>query len=185
MALLKTPHFAELAAAVVQSLPCDLDPTIAQGWIENRKALMEVLRNALCPGVYMQVFPIWKTIQLGTGKDVHRLVTEWGSHEINLVKLTVADLGFKGGATMLSVYVRAQDLGLKLCPQEAGPYIRRQCVGLTSEEVLWVAMETIVDSSGNPNNLSALCNADGPWTDSDHYNPHSHCDENSVFVFCK
>ncbi len=49
MALLKTPQFAELAAAVVQSLPCDISIDVAQGWIENRGGLAEVLRNALCP----------------------------------------------------------------------------------------------------------------------------------------
>ncbi len=42
-------HFAELASAVIQQLPRDIDSTTAQGWIENRTALQKVLRAALLP----------------------------------------------------------------------------------------------------------------------------------------
>ena len=48
-ASIETGHFAELASAVVQQLPRDIDSTVAQGWIENRSALQRVLRAALLP----------------------------------------------------------------------------------------------------------------------------------------
>ncbi len=48
-ASIETGHFAELASAVVQQLPRDIDATTAQGWIENRSELQRALRVALLP----------------------------------------------------------------------------------------------------------------------------------------
>lgn len=42
-------QFVALAAAVVQQLPRDLDPTLAQRWIERQGDLRVVLRQALSP----------------------------------------------------------------------------------------------------------------------------------------
>jgi hypothetical protein len=44
-----TNQFAELVAAVARSLPRDMNPTVAQGWITNQRALASNLRQALCP----------------------------------------------------------------------------------------------------------------------------------------
>lgn len=51
---IQTDQFAELAAAVVQSLPRDMDPNTAQGWITNREALAKVLWEALVPPSELQ-----------------------------------------------------------------------------------------------------------------------------------
>jgi hypothetical protein len=40
------------------------------------------------------------------------------------VELTVRDLGFPEGATLPELYNQAKELGLDLCPLDAGPYIR-------------------------------------------------------------
>lgn len=42
-------QFAELAAAVLRSLPRELSVDVSQGWIENQAALAKVLREALEP----------------------------------------------------------------------------------------------------------------------------------------
>jgi hypothetical protein len=42
-------QFAELAAAVVQQLPRDMDATTSQNWITNRGSLQRILREALMP----------------------------------------------------------------------------------------------------------------------------------------
>lgn len=42
-------QFVEFTSAVVRSLPRDLDPTTTQGWIQNQRALTDVLRKALKP----------------------------------------------------------------------------------------------------------------------------------------
>ena len=45
---------------------------------------------------------------------------------LQLIELTVADLGFPDGAALSKIYQRANELGLKLCPLEAVPYLRLQ-----------------------------------------------------------
>src|SRR3989344_3945268 len=47
--MLETAQFAEFASAVVRQLPRDLDPTTAQGWIQNQRALADTLRKVLKP----------------------------------------------------------------------------------------------------------------------------------------
>ena len=44
---METNQFAEFVSAVVRSLPRDLNPTTAQGWIQNQGALTSALRKAL------------------------------------------------------------------------------------------------------------------------------------------
>ncbi|MDP2704488.1 MAG: hypothetical protein Q8P01_04735, partial [bacterium] len=44
--------------------------------------------------------------------------------EATLIRLTVADLGFKSSATTDQIYERAQILGLELCPADTGPNYR-------------------------------------------------------------
>ncbi|MBI2021220.1 hypothetical protein HYS99_01765 [Candidatus Giovannonibacteria bacterium] len=48
-ASMTTGQFREFAGAVLRSLPDDLDPTTAQGWIENQESLRKILREALTP----------------------------------------------------------------------------------------------------------------------------------------
>jgi hypothetical protein len=43
----ETKQFAEFSAAVVRSLPRDLDSSVAQGWITNQESLARVLAWAL------------------------------------------------------------------------------------------------------------------------------------------
>lgn len=48
--------------------------------------------------------------------------------EATLIRLTVADLGFKSNATIDQIYERAQILGLELCPADTGPNYRLNTV---------------------------------------------------------
>jgi len=48
-ASMTTGQFREFAGAVLRFLPDDLDPTTAQGWIENQESLRKILREALTP----------------------------------------------------------------------------------------------------------------------------------------
>lgn len=57
-ASIDTRQFAELAATVIQQLPRDIPPTIAQRWIENRFELQRVLRNALLTGQATEPTPV-------------------------------------------------------------------------------------------------------------------------------
>lgn len=63
--VIQVDQFAEFAAYVVRSLPRDIDPTIAQGWIGNTQALSKVLREALMPS------------QMVETPDVSVLLADW------------------------------------------------------------------------------------------------------------
>ena len=97
------------------------------------------------------IFPVWKTIKLGTGlktaDDFRQAlkasgfeIGNWANEilgkpaftaaaketEVELVRVSVAERGFKNGATRKDIYQRAQELGLELCPNEVGPQLRLQ-----------------------------------------------------------
>ena len=161
----------KFCSAVIEALP-EVPEDIMQGWIANPRGLQKVLRDALVPP---PVFQIWKTIKLGTSlktaDDFRRalkqagckLGNKWGNDVIDqcaftasetetdadLVVISVAELGFKNGATRTDIYTRAQELGLSLCPAEVGPQLRLQYTNQPKGEWLLVAMEPIADSVGN------------------------------------
>lgn len=45
---------------------------------------------------------------------------------LHIVKITVKELGFQNGATLLELYDKARSQGLDLCPLELGPFLRLQ-----------------------------------------------------------
>lgn len=121
-----------------------------------------------------RVFALWKTIKLGTGlktaDDFRRALKQagcklgdWGNDvlgqraftasetetDADLVVVSVAELGFKDGATRADIYTRAQELGLSLCPAEVGPQLRLQYTNQPKGEWLLVAMEPIAGSVGS------------------------------------
>lgn len=115
--------------------------------------------------------PAWKTIQLGTHNSVNQLrqaliddgfkIGPWcddifkkitvapKTTEIELVVVTVAELGSPNGATRQKIYDKALSLGLHLCPAEVGPQLRLQYLDQPGGEWLFVAMDPIADSHGS------------------------------------
>ncbi len=117
---------------------------------------------------------VWKTILLGTGpktaddfrkalKKGRHEIGNWGNDilgkpafkvsetkiEVDLVRATVGELGFKNGATNAEIFERAKELGLELCPNEVGPQLRLQYEDQPTGEWLLIAMEPILDSGGS------------------------------------
>ncbi len=99
-----------------------------------------------------RTFPIWQTIELGTGlqtpdefheaakqvgRSIDRSADILGSPdfsvsphrvEVDLVKVRVDGLGFDYEPTQLILYARAiVELGLDFCPAEVGPQLLLQC----------------------------------------------------------
>ena len=130
-------------------------------------------RNPFEKKTNKSIFSVWKTIQLGTGLkttgDFRRALTEgeyrisnWASDilgkpafivatkkiKLDLVKVSVEELGFNQGAMRQQIYERAQEHGLKLCPAEVGPQLRLQYSDQPYKEWLVVAMEPIILSDG-------------------------------------
>lgn len=77
---------------------------------------------------------------------------------LNLAILTPADLGFTIYPTTTEFYARAKEQGYDLCPAEVGP----QLAG-TLEETGWlyIAMEPITDSDGDPRVFTVERHGDG------------------------
>lgn len=119
------------------------------------------------------LFNVWKTIKLGNYKNADEFrkalkkngfkTGDWANdildkpaftvagaeEEIQLVNVSVADLGFKNGATYKGICAKAKELGLELCPNEVGPQLRLQYKDQPKGEHLCIAMEPITDSVGN------------------------------------
>ena len=138
------------------------------------------------------VFPTWKAITLGTFrdlKDLRKALDEGGYRvsgrasdllgqlafklakaevRVDLVLVTVAELGFKEGATYRDICVRAKELRLKLCQTEIGPQLRLQYYDdQPMEEWPTVAMEPITDSGGSPRLFRVGRDHGGRWLSTD------------------
>lgn len=119
------------------------------------------------------VFGTWKTVKLGTGlktADDFRGAAELqgmkivgfandiiekptfsvstNETEVELVNVSVAELGFTDGATCEDFYARAKELGLGLCPPEVGPQLRLQYLDQPEYKWIAIAMDPITDSDG-------------------------------------
>lgn len=87
--------------------------------------------------------------------------------ELELVVISVAELGFKNGASRKDIYQRAQELGLELCPAEVGPQLRVQYKDQPKDEWLLIGMEPITGSDGNLSMFIVEHDDDGLWLSSD------------------
>ena len=83
--------------------------------------------------------------------------------EATLIRLSVADLGFKTSATTDQIYERAQALGLELCPPDTGPHYRLKYQNQRRGEWTNVGMKQIADSEGNPDVFALEHSGDGLW----------------------
>lgn len=79
---------------------------------------------------------------------------------LDLVQLTVNDLGFPNGATTDEIYKRAEKLGLELCPQDTGPNLRLQN---STPDYMIIAMKQITDRDDHPDVFYLHRNEDGLW----------------------
>jgi len=156
------------------------------------------------------VWKTWKTIKLGTGlktaDDFRKAFKASGNRigdyandilgkpafsaaakesELELVKVSVKELGFKNGATRQEIYQRAQELGLKICPNEVGPQLRLQYENQPNGEWVLVAMEPISDSDGYLLLFHVTHDDGGQWLGSYCGGPDDVWDADHVFVFCK
>ena len=138
-------------------------------WLRDLKRF---LRKEPCWGP--PEFNPWRPLTLGLHKtaDLYRealtqagfKISEWALHilgkpqftvateetEVELVVVTVGDLGFPKGAILEQIYTRAKQHGLKLCPPEVGPALRLQYPDQPLGEWLLIAMEPITGPDGSP-----------------------------------
>ncbi len=159
---------ANFHAAVLKALPRQINPQIARDWELNGEVLTRLLRGALCPPCPAAELKVWRTIILGTGLGDavdfrHALkadgykIANWAKAALDetaftvasekvvveLVNVSVLELGFQCGAPYERICDRGQELGLELCPAEVGPQLRLQYKDQPKGEWLRIAMEAI------------------------------------------
>ena len=114
---------------------------------------------------------VWKTITIGnisrdkfipTLKERGMNVSDWSAdmmkqdaftvagqeEQIDLVVVSVRDLGFDKATRYDAICARAKERGLELCPPEVGPQLRLQYLDQPLGEWIVIAMEAIRDSDG-------------------------------------
>jgi hypothetical protein len=123
----------------------------------------------------MQTLTVWKTIKIGIYKNAgeyHKVlksagygIAPWAKDvltngifgkakfacakqvsDIDLVVVSVADLGFKEMVHHNQICERALELGLELCPPEVGPALRLSYKDQPNKEALIVGMKPIKGS---------------------------------------
>ena len=182
--------------------------------VVNKLGGMEGVRRFLSGELVVEglehQFKIWKTIKLGTGlktaddfrkalKDSGFNVSEWANDilgkpaftaategtEVDLVKVTVAELGFKKGARRDQIYGRAKELGLELCPPEVGPQLRLQYKDQPNNEWVLIGMEPITGSGGGLHVFAVERHDSGLWLSSHWGNPGHVWHADNQWVFCR
>ncbi|MDP1707249.1 MAG: hypothetical protein Q8L30_01730 [bacterium] len=103
--------------------------------------------------------------------------------EATLIRLTVADLGFKSSATTDQIYERAQILGLELCPADTGPNYRLKYQNQPLNEWIYMGMKQITDSDGYPDVFELERDVDGLWLRDDGARPDRGWNPDRRFVF--
>lgn len=81
--------------------------------------------------------------------------------EATLIRLTVADLGFKDNETIGQIYKRAQILGLELCPADTGPNYCLKYQKQLLNEWIFVGMKQIPESDDDHQHIFKLGRVDG------------------------
>ena len=116
------------------------------------------------------------------GKD---FTTLKNPEEITLVRLTVRDLGFEMGATTKEIYQKVEELGLELCPAEAGPNLRLKYTDQPLNEWFCIGMKQIADSGGDPYVFGLARGGDGLWLGGHWAGPADGWNPEGGFVFRK
>lgn len=202
-------HTAKFIATLIQNMP-RMSDDVMQGWIQNPTSLQKVLESALCPPDVIPDFKVWKTIKLGTSLknvDDFRKALRAGEYqisnlandilgkpkfavaaketEIELVKVSVKELGFNREVSWQEIYHRVQGFGLKRCPSEVGPQLRLQYSDQPCNESLLIAMEPITDLNGNAQVFCVVDGVTSPCLSVDYGGLDNFLNIHDQLVFCK
>ncbi len=103
--------------------------------------------------------------------------------EINLILLTVADLGLNGHPTIDEIYARAEELGFELCPAELGPHYHLQNTDQPLGVRRYVGMKQITVGDSGPRVFGLARLGGGLWLGGDWARPGSRWNPERRFFF--
>ena len=151
--------------------------------IGGEEAADAFLRGELVVSRPTRVWKTWMTIKLGTGlktaDDFCKALTADGyfignwsedilgkpafkvsktEQEVELIEVSVRELGFKENTCYEDIRKRASEFGLDLCPAEVGPQLRLQYKDQSKGIEVVVAMNAITSSDGDPRTFSVSRN---------------------------
>ena len=115
--------------------------------------------------------------------DNREFVPGKNPEEATLIRLTVADLGFKSSATTDQIYERAQNLGLELCPADTGPNYRLKYRNQPLNEWIYIGMKQVTGSGGHPSVFELARRDGGLWLDGAWAEPGRGWDPGREFAF--
>ena len=132
----------------------------------NLRRLGAVLLAVVMGGSILLAQPIFKTVTLGNYASVAELVQAMAAQRmgassraveilktltvspakapLDLVVVSVGELGLKDHAKFADIVARARSRGLDLCPAETGPLLRLQHTNQAEDDTLRVAMEPVM-----------------------------------------
>jgi hypothetical protein len=173
---------------------------------EGAPLIEEFARRLVTANHEFRKIPPWKTVMLGTHESANQLraaftlgkfrISEYASRvlkstpitdvpiELELLRVSVRDLGFFHGATSEEIYHRATELGLSLCPAEVGPQLRLHYANQQMKEYLLVGMDPMPDPEGELTIFVVNCDAGGSWLNATDGRPERmwHGDGTWIFV---
>jgi hypothetical protein len=140
-------------------------------WLDGlKKFLNKENPRGTAEVVFAHQWETWKTITIGELKSVKTCiknlekvgveVSRWAGNflgnvefsrekrKLELIRLSVAELGFPKGAKLKDIYARAKEQGLDLCSAETGPALRLAYQDQPVGEWILIAMEPVLDSDG-------------------------------------
>lgn len=153
---------SNLKAVVTEVRDFAIWKTVTLGLKKSPKGYLEALkRDGYCIGDY-------------AGQILHNTGVSQTKVEVDLVVVTVGELGFNNSARRDKIYARAIELGFRLCPAEVGPALRLAYKDQPKGECLRIGMEPITvwdspDVFGVDNENDERClnsfygNADSYW----------------------
>ena len=134
----------------------------------------------------------FKTIQLGQKIEVNKdrmsiyaqdiaskITPQKEIESVDLVKISVKDLGLPNGGTYSEICSKAKEKGLELCPPETGFILANEYEG----DWITIAMEPITGRDGDPRVFGLRRDADGLWVGADFAGPSGRWRAGGEFVF--
>ncbi|MBD3311392.1 MAG: hypothetical protein GF349_02760 [Candidatus Magasanikbacteria bacterium] len=153
-------------------------------------------------------FKVWKTIKLGTGPQTvadlrwaleqhrinidklagdmlgHHAFTMTGTEfEVDLVVVSVSELGFIARVTRTQIYERTRELGLELCPADVGPLLRLQYKDQPVNEIIRMGMEAIIGPNHWLYVFELSCDEGGLWLGGEYGIPDRYYNGDDRWVF--